>query len=229
MRRALIGVMSCALVACAPRTSAERGEVLFSDPSASRSSLNAASCATCHAPGDVPADTIVAGGSLRGVIGRPSYWGGTVLDPREAVNACLYYFMRASTREELGVDDPRGEDLLAYLETLGTDASSDAAFTVPATLPTTLPTGDGARGAIVYAHACHVCHGDIHTGAGRPSVLAPMIPDATLAEHGTFARTVAIAKVRHGGFYGIGGAMPPFSLETLDDAALADVLAYLAL
>lgn len=229
MRRALMWVVSCALVACAPRTTAERGEVLFSDPGASGSSLNAASCATCHAPGDVPADVVLAGGSLRGVLGRSSYWGGTVLDPREAVNACLYYFMRASTREALAVDDPRGEDLLAYLETLGTDPSSDVAFTVPATLPATLPTGDAARGAIVFARACHVCHGDPHTGTGRPSVLAPIIPDATLAEHGTFARTVAIAKVRHGGFYGIGGAMPPFSLETLDDAALADVLEYLAL
>ena len=146
------------------------------------------------------------------------------------MNACLYYFMRAPSRERLTTADARGEDLLAYLETLGgTGSSSAVRFTVPMTLPTTLPTGDATRGATIYTRACRGCHGDLHTGSGRSTPLAPIIPDATRTEHGTFAHSVALAKVRHGGFYGIGGAMPPFSIETLDDAALADVLSYLGL
>jgi thiosulfate dehydrogenase len=224
-----IALLASLLVACAARTPEARGEALFSDPSLAGSDVNATSCATCHAPDVVPADRILPGGSLRGVMGRPSYFAGAVLDPREAVNACLYYFMRASSREHLSATDPRGEDLLAYLDTLGTMPSPAAAFTVPATLPTMLPAGDAMRGATVYASACHACHGDIHTGAGRLTPLAVVIPDSTIAEHMSFARTVAIAKIRHGGFYGIGGSMAPFSIETLGDQQIADVLAYLGL
>jgi thiosulfate dehydrogenase len=215
------------LTACAARTPEEQGAASFSDPSLAGSDVNTASCATCHSTGAPSADRVYPGGSLVGVMGRPSYFGGAVLDPREAVNTCLYYFMRSSSREHLSTTDARGEDLLSYLDTLGTMPSSAVAFTVPATLPTTLPAGDATRGATVYARACHVCHGDIHTGAGHLTPLAVVIPDSTITEHGSFARTIAIAKIRHGGFYGIGGAMPPFSMETLDDAAVADVLAYL--
>jgi thiosulfate dehydrogenase len=221
-------LVALALAACAPRTSVERGEQLFSDASLAGSDVNRASCATCHATDALPSDRMPPGGTLRGVMGRPTYWGGIVVEPRDAVNACLYYFMRASERERLGVTDPRGEDLLAYLDTLGTMPSSAVPFTVPTTLPTMLPAGDATRGATVYARACRACHGDSHTGAGHLTPLAVVIPDSTNAEHGMFARSVAIAKIRHGGFFGIGGSMPPFSIETLDDQGVADVLAYLA-
>jgi thiosulfate dehydrogenase len=139
--------------------------------------------------------------------------------------------MLAPTRDALGEDDPRGLDLLAFLETLGTEPSDPVPFTVPRALPdpNALPAGDAARGADVYLAACQICHGEPHTGAGRLGTLPPVLPDATIAEHAEFAREIAIAKIRWGGFRGIGGTMPPFSLETLDDQQIADVIAYLGL
>ena len=38
---------------------------------------------------------------------------------------------------------------------------------------------------------------------------------------------VVIEKVRHGRFFDIGGVMPPFSLESLSNAQLSDLLAFL--
>jgi thiosulfate dehydrogenase len=230
VRRGLaLSLAGLVLVGCANRTGAERGEQLFSDPGVSGSSFNVASCATCHATGDVPAGRILSGGTLRGVLGRPSYWGGAVADPREAIGYCLFYFMRDPMRDALAPEDPRGLDLLDYLETLGTEPSPAVPFTVPRALPTSLPPGDAARGEGLYAAACATCHGAIHTGAGRASPVVPVIPDETIAEHMEFADDITIAKIRHGGFYGIGGAMPPFSVEVLDDQGVADVLAHLGL
>jgi thiosulfate dehydrogenase len=222
--RALVLVAS----ACAPRTPAERGAALLSDPSLSPSPVNAFSCTTCHAV-DEGDSRILPGASLRGVLGRPSYWGGAILDPRRAINECLYTFMLAPRRDTLDADDPRGRDLLSYLETLGTEPTEPVAFTIPRALPSpdVLPPGDADRGAVLYDAACRHCHGDLVSGVGRLGTLPPILPDETLAEHGEYAREIAIAKIRRGGFYGIGGTMPPFSLEVLDDAALADLIAYL--
>jgi len=220
-------VLAVLLVACAPRTAAERGEVDFSDPGFAQSAANAVSCATCHSEGAPPSDRILAGGSLRGALERPSYWNGTVLDPLVATNDCLYYFMRTAPANLLMPDDDRGRDLLAYLETTDAPSSPAVPFTVPATLPAMVSGGDATRGARTFAAACHVCHGDVHSGAGRVSSLVPRIPDETMAEHGPAAPTITLAKIRHGGFYGIGGTMPPFSTEVLDDAAVADVMAFL--
>ena len=42
-------------------------------------------------------------------------------------------------------------------------------------------------------------------------------------------RLIFIEKVRHGSFLGYGGQMPPFSLESLSDAELGDLLAFVGL
>jgi len=231
VRRAVLAcahVLALALSSgCADRTAAARGEALFSDPSLAGSSLNAVSCATCHSTGDDP--RLLAGGSLRGVVARPSYWGGSELDLRAAIEDCLYFFMRAPVRDALPEGDGRGRDLLAYLDTLGDAPATAVPFTVPPTLPSALAPGDAARGAALYDRGCRSCHGAPHTGAGAPSPLAPVVPEATIAEHGSFAPQIVVAKIRHGGFYGIGGAMPPFSVETASDQDLADLVAALGL
>jgi len=91
---------------------------------------------------------------------------------------------------------------------------------------------DEARGKALYTAACANCHGDVHTGKGRLAASIPILPEDTIAEHTylgtlTATRVVFIEKARHGGFLGYGGVMPPFSLEALSDAELADILDYL--
>ena len=98
-----------------------------------------------------------------------------------------------------------------------------------------LPAGDATRGASLYASACASCHGTVHTGAGRLTELASLLPDDPLEEHAADGfdaveqRVAFVDKIRHGGFFGYGGVMPPFSLEALSDEELADVLTYLSL
>jgi len=216
--------------ACETRTAAERGAELFSDPSLSPAATNTVACSDCHSPGDVPPDRILAGGSLRNVVGRPSYWAGEERELRDAVNACLRFFMRHPDAAGLGPDDPRGLDLFAYLETLGAEPADAVAFTVPRVVATDgYPVGDGAAGQATYVAACLVCHGAASTGEGRRSAFPPVIPTETIDEHGEFARDIVLNKIRHGGFYGIGGDMPPFSMETLTDAQVGDLLTFFGL
>jgi thiosulfate dehydrogenase len=91
-----------------------------------------------------------------------------------------------------------------------------------------LPRGDAERGAELFERACSGCHGALGDGAGALSPRVPVLPDATLADHADYTpadvRLVFVEKVRHGGFFGYGGVMPPFSLEVLSDAELSDVL-----
>ncbi len=224
---AVLAVAALSLVACAPPTPVERGAALFDDPGLSESSSNAMACSTCHVPGAIPAGRIPVGGSLAGVTQRPSFFGGGELDLRAAINFCLRRFMRAPAREPLRADDPRGRDLLSYLETL--DGPPDAVPFTLGDLADDLPPGDAARGAATWDAACRNCHGAPSTGADRLAAYVTLIPDATIEEHGDEARIRTIEKVRNGQFYGAGGEMPPFSLERLSDAELADVLSFLAL
>ena len=88
-------------------------------------------------------------------------------------------------------------------------------------------------GADVYEAACQGCHGEAHTGKGRPSQLAPLLPEVA-QEYGELFPGVApglvfIEKVRHGRFFGVGGNMPPYSREALSDKDLGALLAYLGL
>lgn len=211
---------------CTERTAEERGAELFSDPRLSPSSQNFAACSTCHTPDVVPAGTWLAGGSLAGVAGRPSYFGGEVVELRDAVNFCLRFFMRHPDLEPLASDDQEGRDLLSYLETLG-DSSPAVPFTIQRIVADDLPPGDATRGASVWSGGCRTCHGDKDTGANRASEVVSILPNETVTIHGDSARLATIEKVRHGMFFGAGGTMAPFSLEALPAQDLADVLAYL--
>ncbi|MCC7542602.1 MAG: c-type cytochrome [Deltaproteobacteria bacterium] len=212
---------------CDERTAIERGEALFRSPDASPSPTNTISCRTCHAPAAVPANQILSGGSLAGVVGRPSFWGGRVRDLREAVNDCLRFFMRHPSAEGLSMDDERGLDLLAYLESLAAGPSDVVPFTVPLDV-VDIASGDAVRGRALFDAGCHVCHGAPSTGDQRLVPQAAVIPDETIAEHGVeLGRAFTVGKVRHAQFFGIGGDMPPFSFEVLPDDQLADILAYL--
>jgi thiosulfate dehydrogenase len=171
-----------------------------------------------------------SGAPLGGVTLRTSYWGGQENDLLRSINDCLYYFMFASTpwtgQEEEAIQ------IYAFLETLEDEGDgSPQGFTIgPVADP---PEGDAARGETVYANACASCHGTKSTADQRLLPTAPTLPDETLANHPApeytdkDRRLVFVEKIRHGGFFGYGGQMPPLSLEVLSDEDLADLLTYL--
>jgi len=214
--------------ACQPAEAVDVGRQLFSDPRLSRSEFNAVSCATCHDDGTSEAEArLLPGASLADSVFRPSWWGGAAPTLKDAVDHCLVFFMREQPLEPTA---PASRALYEYLLSISPSASAPA---VPMTVVeniTDLPRGDPTRGERVYAAACASCHGDAFTGAGRPSPLYSIVPgdsEAFASSSGFPLTTVIVEKVRHGAFFGIGGTMPPFSVESLSDDDLGALLGYL--
>ena len=213
--------------ACAPVSGRDAGQALFHDPRVSRSEFNAVSCATCHDDGDADPATLFSGHPLTGVVFRSSWWGGQAATLKDAVDHCLVRFMR---ERPLDIGDPRGRALYEYLLSISPEP-------VPAPLPltivenvTTLGRGDPQRGAAIWDRACASCHGAAFSGEGRVSTLASVVPGDSVdfaASSGFPLELVIVEKVRHGGFFGIGGSMPPYALERLPDDDLRDLLGYL--
>jgi len=206
------------------RTAVEHGEVLFGLSQLSPAPGNKLACIDCH-----DADAAhQPGGSLAGVTSRPSYWGGSELTLLGAVNHCRYYFMLADT--PWTGEEVEARAIYAYLESLPGDGAP-APFSIGSVIDP--GPGDAGRGKAVYETACASCHGAKGSGEGAITPTAPALPDETLAAHPPASytdaerRLVFIEKTRHGTFLGYGGQMPPFSLEVLSDAELADLLTYM--
>jgi thiosulfate dehydrogenase len=212
-------------------TAIDHGKALFSDPKASPSTLNAFSCATCHASeANAAMGRILTGAPLAGVTRRPTFWGGQENDLLRAINHCRYNFMDATAPWQ--ADDEDAEAMYAYLASLPEEQTGAVPFTlVPAVAD--LPAGDAKVGERAFTEACASCHGAIHTGEGRISTRAPRLPDDTRKEHAEYSakdqRVIFVEKIRHGGFFGYGGSMPPFSREAMSDAQLGSLLAYIGL
>lgn len=217
---------------CGPTPAAEYGEKLFSDPTLSTSQYNTFSCATCHATtATPPADKMYSGLSLYNVASRPHWWGGYETRLLDAVNFCYTAFMRGVT--PLAPEDPKSRALYEYLVGLSPDASAPAQpFSLVKDI-TDVPRGSAGRGEHVYRAACQDCHGEAHTGKGRPTELAPILPEVSREYDKLFPNVppglVFIEKVRHGRFFGVGGNMPPYSRESLSDEDLGALLTFLDL
>jgi thiosulfate dehydrogenase len=230
---ALVSLLSLVLAASCgdgeteERTARDRGERLFRSARTSGNALNVFACAHCHSIGG-PTDAILPGGSLAGVIGRPTFWGGADTDLLRAVDHCLRKFMLDP--DGLSREQPRAADLYEYLASLPGPADP-VPFTVVISVEAP-PPGDAARGGETYRRACTICHGEPHSGRGKASAAA-LIPEETEEEHADLTRAerrrIVVEKVRHGGFLGYGGQMPPFSREVLTDAEIADVIAFLGM
>lgn len=234
MRAVAVVLLAVGCAACAGETTEvvvtaeERGTALFADPSLGREG-NVVACADCHAT-TLGGGAGLPGADLENVASRIHWWGGQEDDLLGAVNQCLFWFMGRPT--PLADDDPEGVDLYAYLASLdGNDDGAPRPFTIG---EVAWPgEGDAARGAPIYERSCAWCHGAIHTGEGGESPSAPILPEDTLASHplGDYTeetrRLVFVEKVRHGPFFGYGGTMPPFSLEVISDAELADLLTFM--
>jgi thiosulfate dehydrogenase len=214
-------------------TAADHGAAIFHDPAASPAPGNAFACSTCHlTEPDASSKLLLPGAALAGAVDRPLFWGGQEDDLLRSLDDCRRRFMSAA--DPWSATDPEAEALYAYLASLPADAAQQKVvpFTVvPAAAD--LPAGDPKLGADVFARACQSCHGALHTGDGRLTPKAVRLPDDPLATYAgaqpANLRVIFVEKVRHGGFLGYGGTMPPFSQETLSDAQLAGLLAYFAL
>ena len=225
MTRAL--VVAVLLAGCGSRPAVDYGRALFDDPSVSSAPSNPFRCSTCHEV-TATATKQLPGYCLYDSAVRPTWWGGSVQTLLDATNQCIYNFMRGMPLAE---DDEKGRALFVYLKSISPDASS---VPLPLTVVQNIvnvPSGDATSGAQIWKESCGNCHGDPHTGQGRLSDQVSIVPDETIAAHGTSptmgARPVVIEKVRHGKFFNVGGNMPLFSLEAMTDAQLGDVLAYL--
>lgn len=214
------------------RPAAEVGAELFRDPRLSESEFNTYSCATCHATVAEPGPEVRnAGYTLYDSAFRESWWGGYEVRLLDAVNVCYVSFMRGVA--PLATDEPKSRALYEYLVSLSPSPRAPALpFTVVRDI-VDVPRGDPGRGEAVYRAACQVCHGAMHTGAGRLGELVPTLPQVT-QEYGQLfpgvpPGLVVIEKVRHGRFFGVGGTMPPYSLEALSNEELAALLAFLGL
>jgi len=231
-----LGALAAALVAAAcgggEISGAERGEEIFDSASLSPSSLNVFACSTCHSAEE---GDDVSGGApgyrLFGAVNRPRFWGEEFDSVREAVDACLLYFMKGDAL------DPEDEDFHALYEYLvsispGDGPSEPLPFTVVENVVDVV-RGNPARGEEVYEVACRGCHGAAFGAEGsilRTEVDLPAITeDYVVLFPGIDPSLVVIEKVRHGRFFNIGGEMPLFSQEALSDADLGALLSYLEL
>jgi thiosulfate dehydrogenase len=224
-RRAL--VLLALIAGCGSRSAQDYGRALFDDPSVSSAASNPFRCSTCHEIVAQPT-LLHPGYTLFDSVARPAWWGGTVTTLLDATNQCVTQFMRGAA---LGASDEKGRALYVFLSSKSPDATAPLLPLTVIQNIVNVPSGDAGRGMTTWQQACAGCHGDPHTGRGRISDLASLVPDDSIAAHGTDpmtgARPVVIEKVRHGKFYNVGGNMPLFSVEALSDAQLGDVLAYL--
>jgi thiosulfate dehydrogenase len=211
---------------------ADFGEELFQDSRLSESQFNSFSCSTCHATTATPGtDRIYAGYTLHNVASRPNWWGGYETRLLDAVNFCYVSFMRGVT--PLTEEEDKSRALYEYLVRISPDAESPALPLTVVKDAVDVPRGDAGRGAEVYRAACQTCHGEPHSGKGRltekASVLPEVVNDYDQLFPGVPHSLVVIEKVRHGQFFAVGGNMPLYSREALSDEELGALLAFLGL
>lgn len=208
----------------------ERGRELMFDSDVSPSGLNHFACATCHVVDSTPARLRYAGYSLLGVAKRRTFYGGAEDRLLDAVNFCIVQYMRGVALTET---DPDGRAIYEYLLSI---SPGDPVDGIPWTLVHSIPEleggGDAANGKRVYDAMCLECHGALHSGKGRREPKATILPDEAMEIYRTMfpgvkPRTIVTEKLRHGGFFGIGGQMPPNGAEVLSDAEILDLFAYI--
>jgi thiosulfate dehydrogenase len=207
-------------------TAAEHGRALFDEET------NGHACATCHPLDAGDTSRIWPGAPLAGATERPTFWGGQENDLLRSINHCRFYLQGIA--EAWTPEDEEAKAMYALLTSLPAAATEAQPFTIPRSAAD-LPVGDPVLGEELYARSCRTCHGAAHTGEGRLREGALLLPEEAVALFvgygfdATLTRISFIEKVRHGGFLGLWGIMPPYSLEALSDEQLGAILGYLGL
>jgi thiosulfate dehydrogenase len=232
--RSIFFLLTAALLAgCGDQKvpAAELGKDRFADHKVSTSKFNTFSCASCHVveaggPMVVPG-RFDSGYNLAGAATRGSWWGGGSTTLLDAINVCVREFMGGAP---LVKDSDPARELDAYLESVAPAMPAPAPFTF-VRIVTALDDlkGDAARGGDIYQKACYRCHGEAHTWKGHSTSAATVIPESSISTFGAQARAVTVEKVRHGRFINIGGIMPFYTAETMNDQAVADLMVYMGL
>lgn len=222
------------LAGCGPppksRPAAELGSELFDSPALSTDASNRFSCGTCHSRTADEGTRRLAGFPLANSAQRGRWWSGSYSQYLDAVNYCVVFFMRGA---RLKPGQPNADALYEFLVSISPAPKAEPIyFTIERNIRAPA-AGSAAAGEKIYEIACRSCHGARGTSAG---LLQPSTPlDSSLStyytttyptsEHGV----LVTGKVRLGNFFGFGGSMPPFALERLSEAELADLIAFLAL
>ena len=129
---------------------------MFADPRFSGDDFNAFSCATCHDDGSSDAEArLYAGHSLVDSVHRDSWWGGHTVALKDAVDSCLFFFMR---EQPLQADEPRARALYEYLLSISPAGSTTSSLpALPLTIVenvTSVPRGDPTAPFSASAERC---------------------------------------------------------------------------
>ncbi|HEX8951849.1 MAG TPA: cytochrome C oxidase Cbb3, partial [Polyangia bacterium] len=175
MARALVAVLLVA--GCGARSALDYGRAEFSDATVSTAASNPFKCSTCHEIGATTSKSL-PGYTMFDAAVRQAWWGGTVTTLLDATNQCVTQFMRGKA---LTADDEKGRAIFVYLESLAPDASAPTQSLTVTQNIVDVPSGDAVRGKMWWDQGCGNCHGAPHTGAGRISDAASLVPDDSIA------------------------------------------------
>lgn len=191
-------------------------------------------CADCHAldesTGELDTDGFRrAGHPIGDALRRPHFKNGQLTAFVDAANSCLDEWMGTTISWNNNTDDFLA--LQAYLDANDTGTGDAQALTY--TLKTTdIPAEQGRveEGRITFNQTCAVCHGENGEWASNPRGIDIRYISDTPADAAAVARKVRRSGRSNSEVYEdlVGGIMPFWSAERLNDQELADITAFLA-
>lgn len=199
----------------------ERGKSVYENPIASG---NAFACASCHAIKEPANDGFArAGHQIGDALRRASFKNGQLSSFLDAANSCLDEWMVSN---ELWTEQsPDYQDLRAFLES--EDSGQGEAPAINYALAQPLDTdnlqGDAVVGEALFNQSCAICHGIGGGGTQQgPSLLGR-------SNASVIARKVRASGNSDSAVYDglIGGVMPFFAADRLDDDELEDIIAFI--
>ncbi len=200
-----------------------RGRQVYEAPA--QESFRKFACSTCHPASADLGDQVYPGSSLHDALARPSFKAGQVSTFLDAANTCRVHWM---TSDPFTAEDSSFKDLVAFLQSLTPPGPAPAIVYTIGT-PSEASTTDGSAdlGCMLYHRSCYRCHGRDGVGTTRaPAVFRDPAFDQLTAD---FVRKKARRSGPTDSVYPDlnGGFMPFWSLESMSDTDLEDIVAYI--